>query len=1300
MTCCEILGSIPEVMALVVVVLIAKKAGGRRPVGLLPALYRLWARVRQPCVRRWEADWERRYFSAGRGRSACDIAWLRALRAEYASSVGATAASVMWDLHKAYEHGSHTLLAAEAIELRFPIAVARLAVAMYATDRRLTLDGAFSKPIKPTRGFVAGCTHALAAIKATMLRRMDVFVIKNPDVDVDWFVDDAEIQSVGTSASVTKALTEAVDDLARILQQDLGYPLATEKAVIIDNDGRTAKMIADATGGKAGKPCTVTSKLGVEFTGGKARPRVGGPRRMRYKKQADRRRRLGKLRRLGCKVAQVVSRGVKPAAMYGAPVHGVSDSELGTLSALTAFATSPNTKGTSRTLKLLVADDPAVVANTAVLGQWAAAVWRACGPRQRRRRTDPTPLLMDSALKKAEKQMEKADYSWQAVAGPAGAAVLTARRIGWRYASGFRIQDERGNLLDMATTDPRGICAAVERATRTAAEARAGAREGLEAGQSVWTAPVRRALSSAKLTPMAKASLRRAFTGGYWSSARRKENGLAESCSCPKCGAALDDIYHRIWECEAMHEQRMRYTSESMRTAAAAASRSDPRWTRALTAEPKGRMAAPRRDHDEEWVFAPGVPQERCLSGDVYTDGSATNPRCPEVRRAGWSAIQVDERGDLVKGVYGHVPAEASVEQTAGAGELYALRRAAELAASDANIHTDYQGILDGVRAGEAACSHHKKANASSWRAYWRAVEGGAPCVRKVKAHRSREEAMADEDPMAYTQWKANKTADAYAKMGARANQGRNGREIANAYEAEQDEVTKLAKWVGIALSHWPRAAAGTGRRVREGRAKAAATRQARRRRAAASHGHRLALGRDGWRCLTCGRGAGTDGGTKRLATTACRGHTAARVGQQEGGGAEHILWAAEAEKTQHGELGPDLVWCSRCGAYSSTKIYRLAHRCRGYPEKSARTRLMAINSGRHPITRRQLAPPVRLTGAVIAALGDSAASRRAAFNLLLRGDPLNDARARDEAEDDHGSDARIEVEDGIATELMEPYVEQPGVEAMIMHADADFDMMDDDAIDVFGHGVGLGDDSGSSAAAAATQNDTSETPGAAAEQRPSEDDGGWHAPAADDDAGGGDGGGLSRDGREGEHGRADTDDHQQKRRRIEGGGETVADFANDAGTRAGTARRMKRRATGEFSEWDERERGAACKRARLTVNRDADNAADDMPAAASGQDVGVLGQLAPPARAPSGDRLDSGRPALARLVQPSPPPPVRIVSHAAQADGRELKRRRIRGKQRPPGASSGVMPPAVGPARSSAVDRRESSSSRPSPPA
>ncbi len=195
-----------------------------------------------------------------------------------------------------------------------------------------------------------------------------------------------------------------------------------------------------------------------------------------------------------------------------------------------------------------------------------------------RRRTDPSPVLVDNAIKKAEKDLSDKGHYWANVRGPAGAAIMTARRIGWRFISGFRVVDEKGSIIDLGTTDPRNVRVAVERATRTAAAVKASSKEGLESStDGIWMAPLTRTLASSGLAPAAKAALKRSFMGGFWTKARLAAEHLCGSSDCELCGAEVDDEHHRIWECHAVEPLREKFTTEEMREQAAAAPRNHPR---------------------------------------------------------------------------------------------------------------------------------------------------------------------------------------------------------------------------------------------------------------------------------------------------------------------------------------------------------------------------------------------------------------------------------------------------------------------------------------------------------------------------------------------------------------------------------------------------------------------------------------------------------------------------------------------------------------------------------------------------
>ncbi len=203
MMTCEAIGYVPKVIALVLVKMIPKKDGGRRPIGLLPSLYRVWAKVRRGEVRDWERKWARSYFAAGPGKAAETAAWVSALRAELAAASNASSATVLWDLLKCFEHGQHFLLAEEAAAVKLPVALARMSAEMYCAERRLIIDDAVSGAIHPTRGFMAGCARALALIKVVMVLKMDAYVARHPRVNLDLYVDDVELKQSGLGALST-----------------------------------------------------------------------------------------------------------------------------------------------------------------------------------------------------------------------------------------------------------------------------------------------------------------------------------------------------------------------------------------------------------------------------------------------------------------------------------------------------------------------------------------------------------------------------------------------------------------------------------------------------------------------------------------------------------------------------------------------------------------------------------------------------------------------------------------------------------------------------------------------------------------------------------------------------------------------------------------------------------------------------------------------------------------------------------------------------------------------------------------
>ena len=115
-------GRWPEAVLLVLIVLIPKSDGGRRPIGLFPWLAQVWMRARRNLAHAWEAANPRPYLYAGVGAGADIAAWRHSCRAEVATSVAHAAyGQTLLDLVKAFDKVPHDVLVSEAVALHYPL---------------------------------------------------------------------------------------------------------------------------------------------------------------------------------------------------------------------------------------------------------------------------------------------------------------------------------------------------------------------------------------------------------------------------------------------------------------------------------------------------------------------------------------------------------------------------------------------------------------------------------------------------------------------------------------------------------------------------------------------------------------------------------------------------------------------------------------------------------------------------------------------------------------------------------------------------------------------------------------------------------------------------------------------------------------------------------------------------------------------------------------------------------------------------------------------------------------------------
>ena len=172
----------PASVSRVEVVLLPKpkgQPGDRRPVCLLPALYRLWAAARRGAVDRWRAGWAPVDLCSG----ALELPWRLAAAVLVAEEAGEPLAGIAFDFQKAFDTVGLSLLAVVLERAGWPAAIRRPLLAAYGHPRLVREAGVLGRPWAPRSGIIPGCPLAVAALATVMApwrRRLQAMGLRRP----------------------------------------------------------------------------------------------------------------------------------------------------------------------------------------------------------------------------------------------------------------------------------------------------------------------------------------------------------------------------------------------------------------------------------------------------------------------------------------------------------------------------------------------------------------------------------------------------------------------------------------------------------------------------------------------------------------------------------------------------------------------------------------------------------------------------------------------------------------------------------------------------------------------------------------------------------------------------------------------------------------------------------------------------------------------------------------------------------------------------------------------------------------
>jgi len=767
----------------------------------------------------------------------------------------------------------------------------------------------------------------------------DRVVERHPHVDFDIYIDDLQTSTQGSGTQVLHRLLEAAGDLKFAVNHDIMADLAVAKAAVVASNRVLASKLRRSLGEDGGVEVACTPALGIDFSCGRKRAAAKGKTLgKRLATVAARRRRMADISKAskGSKQAhKLVQAGTAPAALYGACVTGLSDTQLYRLRVTASAGTAPRAQGRSLdvTLQLSGLDMPAKASGAPIV-RWAQEVWSATGRRDKR-------ALDVRVLREAWMSIaENTPIVWAQVADPIGAAMLSGRRLGWTMDSPFEWTTDEGIILKLGQDAPALVEWHVVQAAQRLVERRVAlncATEELR-GRRANLGFIRRMLSSKAKDAMSsadKCALKVVAANGFWPRLRQAEAGYPVDPLCEKCDASVPDtVHHRAWCCQWHEAVTRRMELASPELVKEAKSQPDSAlFARAIRPHPADvdKVVAQRQ---QLLFWRDGEPAagraEWRMSGNIFYDGSCFRNKEPELSTATFAVVEVDDDGTARAVLRATVSPE--MPQTSQAAEHSGRLAAVQMLTGKAVLHGDCKAVVDTANMPTWKAAHHKKLHAGARRAAETTLRNHLATDVKVKAHRKLDSAENDRE-----RWEIR--ANAAADTNAVAAQLLHPLLTAQQRAARQDEDKKLeqvCRVLGAVPRMWPRADRLLS--VRPPGSKE------RRKRPAAKVPHDWQFRAGVWACAVCLKRVRTQQAMVRRRREECAGlapKLAAVVASPQG----HVL-AAAADSCER-----PVLFCQKCGNWAESKPRALLKPCKNLvvPSSEGYQALRRLAAGLHP---------------------------------------------------------------------------------------------------------------------------------------------------------------------------------------------------------------------------------------------------------------------------------------------------------------------------------------------------------------
>ena len=518
-----------------------------------------------PLVRDWHATVPRDYFAAGPGKSTEDVVGRVLLATEHLDKTKEAACFIL-DIDKCNENVEHSRIQAAAIRHSFPLTVARACISMYRNRRTVAWDGVFGQLVQTEQTLAAGCSIALWLLQLVMITALDEFAdsippqVRLPEV----YVDDATVVVVGDVGTVANLTTRAAFSLVHAFEEGCGLPVSRTKGQVTASNSSLSHLIAKKLRGLGCESVRAMKVLGIDTAAGKGGLRQTQRIRLSaFGKKLRRLGRLGQYKTAGNEFANVV-RASGPLVTHGSRVIGMQPSVLERMRRLLAMALPIKSRSASLTLKYLTFKnfrlEPSFEACQGPLMFWCRLAWSY--------RNDRSVVFeMQNAWRTQLIRLSKLQRPWGSVAGPAGAVVLTLRRLGWIASSAFSWQTDDGVevlIREMAPMSIRKLIdSSVQRCLwREWANSRTAKDElFIRNPGGYWMEEVRRWTGHASgwmdWTRFEASVVGSIVSGSQWPQDRLFLAGMVDVRECQACGSRQHGtVGHRLYQCRTLHDLR------------------------------------------------------------------------------------------------------------------------------------------------------------------------------------------------------------------------------------------------------------------------------------------------------------------------------------------------------------------------------------------------------------------------------------------------------------------------------------------------------------------------------------------------------------------------------------------------------------------------------------------------------------------------------------------------------------------------------------------------------------------------